>query len=228
MLKKIAIIEDNSEIINFIKEFLQNSGDFDVNGYTSGIEGVKSIKTNKPDLALIDLELGDLRGETICVELRKSYSDVELPIIILTGEKSYDSVVRCLNSGADDYITKPFNAEELLARINARLRTSESQPIQHILTCADLEMNTETLEVTRNKVKIDLTAKEFELLKYLLVNKDRILTREKLLNAVWGYSAIVDTRVVDVHVGKLRKKVDEGHKKQLIETMRGFGYKICE
>mgnify|MGYP001415228427 CR=1 FL=1 len=228
MLKKIAIIEDNVDIIGFIKEFLKNAGDFDVIGHTSGIEGVKSIQNNKPDLVIVDLELGDLRGETICTELRKSYSDQELPIIILTGEKSYESVVTCLNSGADDYITKPFNADELLARINARLRSTQNTPSKSILTCADLELNTETLEVSRGGKKIELTAKEFELLKFLLINKDRILTREKLLNAVWGYSIIVNTRVVDVHVGKLRKKIDEGYGKELIDTMRGFGYKITD
>lgn len=228
MLKKVVIIEDNIEIVNFIKDYLQASGDFIVTGYTSGIEGVKEIKANKPDIALIDLELDDLRGETICVELRKVYTDNELPVIILSGEKSHESIVQCLNSGADDYITKPFNAEELLARINARLRNSNVEPLEHLLKCGDLELNLDKLEVTRAGKKIDLTAKEFELLRYLMINKERILTREKLLNAVWGYSAIVDTRVVDVHVGKLRKKIDEGHSKHLIETLRGFGYKIAE
>jgi len=227
MIKKIAIIEDNVEIIDFVKEYLKSTGDFDVVGYTSGIEGIKNIKLSKPDLAIIDLELGDLRGETICVELRKTYSDTELPIIILTGDKSHETIVRCLNSGADDYVTKPFNAEELLARINARLRNTSMMPSQQILQAGDLEVNLDTLEVKRGGKHIELTAKEFELLKYLLINKDRILTREKLLNAVWGYSAVVDTRVVDVHVGKLRKKIDSGFKTPLIETMRGFGYRIA-
>jgi DNA-binding response OmpR family regulator len=226
MIKKIAIIEDNQEIIQFIDDYLKEIGDFDVQGYHSGADALRNLKISKPDLALVDLELGDIRGETVCTELRKVYSDNDLPIIILTGDKSQESIVRCLNAGADDYVTKPFNADVLLARINARLRNTHMIPATQVLTCGDLELNMETLEATRAGKRIDLTAKEFELLKYLLINKDRILTREKLLNAVWGYTAIVDTRVVDVHIGKLRKKIEEGFAYPLIETMRGFGYKI--
>jgi DNA-binding response OmpR family regulator len=226
MLKQIVIIEDNLELIKFIENFLKTSGDFQVKGYPTGSEALKSLKLNKPDLVLIDLELTDLRGETICVELRKDYPD--LPIIILTGDKSQSSIVTCLNSGADDYVTKPFNADVLLARINARLRNVDSVPNNQVLTLGDLSVNLETLEVKRDSKLIELTAKEFELLKYLVMNKSRILTRDKILNAVWGYNTIVDTRVVDVHIGKLRKKIEDGFKTKLVETVRGFGYKVSE
>jgi DNA-binding response OmpR family regulator len=226
MLKQIVIIEDNIELIKFIENFLKTSGDFQVKGYATGSEALKSLKLNKPDLVLIDLELTDLRGETICVELRKDYPD--LPIIILTGDKSQSSIVTCLNSGADDYVTKPFNADVLLARINARLRNVDSIPNNQVLTLGDLSVNLETLEVRRDSRLIELTAKEFELLKYLVMNKSRILTRDKILNAVWGYNTIVDTRVVDVHIGKLRKKIEDGFKTKLVETVRGFGYKVSE
>lgn len=225
-MTKVVIIEDNTSLVEFIKDFLKSNGDFQVTGYVSGTKALSSIKLNKPDLVLVDLELTDIRGETICTELRKDYAD--LPIIVLTGDKSQESIIKCLNSGADDYITKPFNAEELLARVRARLRTNPDQAnLNVLLTCGDLVLNQETLEVTRNGELLDLTAKEFELLKYLLVNKSRILTREKILDAVWGYSSIVDTRVVDVHIGKLRKKVDE-NRTPLVHTIRGFGYKVTD
>lgn len=227
MAKKIVIIEDNKDLIQFIKDFLSEAGDFEVIGFTQGTEALKKLPNINADVILIDLELEDIRGETICVEIRKE--DKEIPIIILTGDKSQESIINCLNSGADDYITKPFNAEVLLARINARLRTSDSAASKR-LTARDMVMNLETLEVERGGKKIDLTAKEFELLKYLLQNKNRILTRDKILNAVWGYTTIVDTRVVDVHIGKLRSKVEENFKDKepLIETARGFGYKIAD
>jgi DNA-binding response OmpR family regulator len=224
MANKIVIIEDNKELIDFIKEYLENHGEFNVDGYTSGVEALKILKNSKPDLTIVDLGLNDIRGETICEELRKEHPS--LPIIVLTGDKSHESVIHSLNAGADDYITKPFNAEELLARINARLRAVNGEPTSRILTSADLELNLDTLEVQRAGKKIDLTAKEFELLKFLLMNKSRILSREKILDTVWGFSPLVETRVVDVHVGKLRKKVESGFKTTLIETVRGFGYKM--
>ncbi len=226
MLKKIIIIEDNKELINFIKDFLKEREDYFVEGFTSGSEGLKAIKKSQPDLVLVDLGLEDIRGETICAELRKEYPT--LPIIILTGEKSPAMVVESLNLGADDYITKPFNADELHARIKARLRASGNEPQEKTLTSGDLLMNLDKLEVTRGGKKIDLTAKEFDLLKFLLLNKSRVLSREKILDTVWGFSPLAETRLVDVHVGKLRRKVDGGYKIQLIHTIRGFGYKIDE
>jgi DNA-binding response OmpR family regulator len=114
----------------------------------------------------------------------------------------------------------------LLARIQARLRQTNNQPNNNLLTCQDLTVDLNKLEVTRSGKKIELTAKEFDLLKYLMVNKSRILTRDKILDEVWGYSVYVDTRVVDVHVGKLRKKLETGFKGKLLETIRGFGYKM--
>jgi DNA-binding response OmpR family regulator len=227
MLKKLVIIEDNTQLIQFIKDFFKSKGDdYKVEGYSSGLEALQVIKNNKPDIVVIDLELDDIRGETLCVELRKVYSD--LPLIILTGDKSQQSIINCLNSGADDYITKPFNAEEFLARVNARMRAQMSSSSEtQVLTTNNLSLNLDTLEVTEGKQKISLTAKEFELLKYLLLNKGRVLTREKILYAVWGYTVEVDTRVVDVHIGKLRKKIEKG-KKPIIESIRGFGYKINE
>jgi len=225
MLKTIVIIEDEKPIIEFIKELLNSKGGYDIKGYLSGIEGIKAVKSSKPDLLLIDLQLQDVHGESVCKELRKEYPD--LPIIILTGDKSHESIISSLQAGADDYITKPFNSDELVARINARLRNSGAEK-DNFLVCKDLTVNLDTVEVNRKGKEIKLTAKEFELLKYMLLNKARILTRDNILNAVWGYTSLVDTRVVDVHIGKLRYKIDRGNKEKLIRTERGFGYRIAE
>lgn len=223
MYSKIVIIEDNKELIEFLKTYLKDKGDYQVIGFEIGLSALKYLKESKPDLVIIDLMLEDLKGESICVELRDIYK--ELPIIILTANNTKESLINCLNSGADDYITKPFDADELLARIQVKLRNSNILD-KRVLQVDDLQLDTETLEVKRGEKSIELTAKEFELLKYFLMNKSRILTRDKILNAVWGYDAILETRVVDVHVGKLRQKINHKGKKELIETYRGFGYKM--
>jgi DNA-binding response OmpR family regulator len=224
--KQIAIIEDDVRIIEFIRDYLINQPDYIVKGFTSGIEALNAIKLNPPDVVLLDLGLGDIKGEDICSQLRQQYPT--LPILILTGNKSEQSVINCLNLGADDYITKPFNMGELIARIEARLRNNRSAANDPILRSHDLELNQETLEVKRAGKPVTLTPREFELLRYLLVNKSRVITRDKILDAVWGYSADIYTRSIDVHIGKLRKKLDTGHKVKLIESLRGFGYKIID
>ncbi len=223
MYYKIVIIEDNTELLEFLKLYLKEKGSFQVKCYADGVAALKDLKIYKPDLVVIDLVLKDLKGLTICVELREMYPD--LPIIILTADNSKESKISCLNAGADDYVTKPFDAEELLARINTKLRKNFNTDTT--LEIEDLSLNTDTLEVQRGGKRIELTAKEFELLRYLIINKERVLSRDKILNAIWGYDASLDTRVVDVHIGKLRGKINNGFKKKLIETYRGFGYKIA-
>lgn len=226
MLKKIVVVDDNKEIVTYVTNYLQREGDFIVTAYSQGLQAINAVSENKSDVILIDLELKDMSGEAVCLEIRKKYPANQVPIMLYSSENSSDVVIKSLDSGANDYMTIPLHLQELLARINARIRICIPEKANDTLYCGDLEMNRVTFEVKRKNVKIELTAKEFELLKYLMINKGRIQTREKLLNVVWGYSSMVDTRVVDVHVGKLRKKIDEGHKKHLIQTLRGFGYKI--
>jgi len=220
--KQIAIIDDDQRIIDLIKEFTASEPNLIIKGYNSGAEGLKAVKINAPDVLIIDLGLGDITGEQICQEVRAQYSG--LPILILTGNKELQSVVNCLNLGADDYITKPFNVNELIARINARLRGTTSD--SRVLQSHDLTLDQDTMAVSRAGREIVLTPKEFELLRYLLINKSRVMTREKLLDAVWGYTSEVFTRSIDVHVGKLRKKIDGDNEVKLIESLRGFGYKL--
>jgi DNA-binding response OmpR family regulator len=160
----------------------------------------------------------------VVTEVRKKYP--ELPVIILTARDTTSDIVHGLQLGADDYITKPFAGEILLARIQARLRSKDGD--NAVLKVGDLELNTKTLEVTREGNVIQLSHKEFQLLQYLMNNKGRVLTREMILNRIWLYSSHIETRVVDVYMGYLRKKIDSDYDHKLIHSVRGFGYMIKE
>lgn len=225
MIPKIVIIEDNVELLNFLKDLITNSLEADTHTFTSGIEGLKYIVANKPNLVLVDLMLEDLHGKTITESIRKSFADV--PIIILTGDKSSESLIASLKAGADDYITKPFNSEELIARIHSKIRNLLGKSTSSELRSRDVVINSETMEVRKGGKKVELTSKEFELLHYLMINKFRVCTRDKILFSVWGYSSDVDTRVVDVHIGKLRKKLHD-EKGECIRSIRGYGYRLMD
>jgi DNA-binding response OmpR family regulator len=165
-----------------------------------------------------------MSGEAVCLEIRKKYP--HLPVIILTAKDSVTDIVNGLNLGADDYMTKPFVADEFLARIKARLRTRDGGETK--LQVGELELDTQTLEVKRGEHQLQLTPQEFRLLHYLMSNKGRILTREMILNRIWLSSPDIETRVVDVYMGYLRKKVDADFEHKLLHSVRGFGYMIKE
>ncbi|MBI4226374.1 response regulator transcription factor [Candidatus Roizmanbacteria bacterium] len=220
MLKKILVIEDDVEMQNYLKEYLKEH-DFYVKTAGTATVALQLFSKSEPDLVVLDLGLPDMSGEFLCSELRKK--NPQLPIIILTARDTPRDIVKGLNLGADDYVAKPFNADELLARIKARLRKNEGGGT-YIIT--DLELNSETLEVKRGHKPIKLTPQEFRLLEYLMNNKGRVLSRDMILNRLWLSSSDVDTRVVDVYIGYLRKKIDKGFRKKLIHSIRGFGYTI--
>lgn len=226
MIPKLVIIDDDSRLVEYLKDLFKESQEMDLKGFTSGVEGLNYLKNETPKLLLLDLELDDIHGTSICKEARKLHPD--LPIIILTGDNSKDMLIRCLNMGADDYVTKPFDNDELIARVNSKIKKEYSEGDQTILKTQDIVLNTDTLEVKRGKTNIVLTGKEFQLLHYLMLNKYRVCTRDKILFSVWGYSAEIDTRVVDVHIAKLRKKLESGNEKKYIQSLRGFGYRIID
>ena len=223
MLKTILVVEDDEGIQQYLKEFLLDSG-YSVHVAADGAIALNSLKKNPPDLVVLDLGLPNISGETVCMEIRKNYPD--LPVIILTAKNSISDIVRGLNLGADDYMTKPFVGDELLARIRARLR--DRTDTGSLIKVGDLELDNKTLEVKRNGKLIKLTPQEFKLLQYLMNNKGRILTRDMILNRIWPSSFEIETRVVDVYMGYLRKKIDEGFDKKLLHSIRGFGYTIKE
>ena len=221
MTPTVLIIEDDASLQNYLKELLIENG-YSVQVSSDGVEALTLLKKIEPDLVILDLGLPNMSGESVCQEIRKNYPT--LRIIILTAKDSVTDIVQGLNLGADDYITKPFVADELVARIKARRRRQGVDDGK--LVVGDLELDSKTLEVKRDGQLIQLTPQEFKLLQYLMSNKGRILTREMILNRVWLYAPDVETRVVDVYVGYLRKKIDQGYSEKIIRSVRGFGYMV--
>ena len=223
MNRTILIVEDQKDLQNYLKEFLSDN-DYLVITASDGIQALNAINKSKPDLVLLDLGLPNMSGESVVLEVRKKWPD--LRVIILSARNDTLDIVKGLNLGADDYITKPFQLEELLARIKARLR----QNVKNISkkTIADLELNQDTHEVKRKGKLISLSPTEFKLLDYLMSNKGKVITREMILNRIWAASPDIETRSVDIYIGYLRKKIDSGHSKKLLHSIRGFGYIIKE
>lgn len=223
MVHTVLVVEDDKGLQKYLKELLLDNG-YSVHTASDGIEALNAMTKTQPDIVVLDLGLPNMSGEAVCAEIRKKYPDI--PVIILTAKDSIGDIVQGLNLGADDYMTKPFVADEFLARIKARLRRQGGSDLT--MQIADLELNNKTLEVKRSGKQIQLTPQEFKLLQYLMSNKGRILTREMILNRIWLYSSEVETRVVDVYMGYLRKKIDNGYEKKLLHSVRGFGYVLKE
>lgn len=223
MVQAILVVEDDKGLSQYLKELFLDNG-YSVRIADDGISALNQLKKSEPDMVILDLGLPNMTGEAVCLEIRKKYPD--LPVIILTAKDSVSDIVVGLNLGADDYITKPFVADELIARIKARLRSKNGTDMT--LQVADLVLDNKTLEVKRNSHTIQLTPQEFKLLQYLMSNKGRVLTREMILNRIWLSSPDIETRVVDVYMGYLRKKIDADNPKRLIHSIRGFGYTIRE
>lgn len=218
-MKTILVVEDNNELQGYLKDLLLENG-FGARVASTGASALNLLKTSPADLVLLDLGLPDMNGESVCKEMRQLFPD--LPIIILTAKDTTEDVIKGLNLGADDYITKPFIRDELLARIKARLRDKGEEKLK----VADLVLDGKTLEVKRNNKLIKLSPKEFRLLEYLMSNKGQVLSREMILNRIWSYSPDIESRVVDVYMGYLRKKVDKAFSKKLVHSVRGFGYTL--
>lgn len=218
---KIVVVEDDQTIRELVRDFLVEHN-YLVETASDGVEAIEITKKQQPDLVVLDLSLPKITGESVCKEIKRLFP--QMPVIILTAKNRIDDVLGGFKLGADDYIRKPFEIEELLARIRAKLKNAERETLQ----IGDLIIDTKSVTVTRNGKKIPLSPHEFKLLHYLMINKGKVLSREMILNRVWQYSFDVDSRVVDVYIGYLRRKIDDKHKKKLIESVRGFGYVIKE
>lgn len=217
----VLVVEDEVELRKYVQDLLVEQG-YTVYTTDRGTDALEIMSKIQPNLVILDLGLPDVKGESLCRTMRESYPDSS--IVILTGKSATENVVEGLTLGADDYIIKPFDGSELVARVNARLR--HHRPQNGVYEIEDLKLNTATMEVTRGGKIINLTAQEFRLLEYLLINKGKVLSRDMILNRLWRASPDVETRVVDVYIGYLRKKIDKGHNKKLIHSIRGFGYVI--
>ena len=222
-MKKILIIEDESNISDFVKMELEYEG-YEAEISEDGKEGLIKALREDYDLIVLDLMLPGISGLEVCRRLKK---EKDIPVIMLSAKDSVMDKVAGLQIGADDYIAKPFAIEELIARIQVIFRRTEKVK-SNIIKFKDLSIQLESRTVMKNEEKINLTNKEYELLILLLNNKGKVVTRDNILNEVWGYDYDAGTNVVDVYVGYLRNKLDEKNKEAYIETVRAVGYIISE
>lgn len=224
--KKVLIVDDEEHIRELIKFNLKKEG-YDIEVAINGVEALNIIREIKFDLILLDLMLPEIDGLEICKEIRRNEETSDIPVMMITAKGEEFDKVLGLELGADDYITKPFSIRELMARVKALLRRSNVKKEENIIKFGDVVVNFKTREVIKGTQNVELTLKEFELLKLLIKNKDNILTRELLLDKIWGYEYIGETRTVDVHIRHLRKKIESDDKNpQYIQTIRGVGYKF--
>ena len=226
MEEKIAIlvVDDEPDIRRICRILLENGG-YCVYEAATGLEAVTLVRQHPEiDLILMDIMMPDLNGYDACSRIRACST---APVLFLTARDAVSDRVKGLDSGANDYLVKPFSLEELLARVRAMTRKSFGSS-SNVLAVADLELDIASKTVTRGGAQIMLSAKEYALLEYLMVNKGRILSREKIEDHIWNFDYEGGTNVVDVYISYLRKKIDDGHKKKLIHTVRGRGYVIRE
>ena len=226
---RVLVVEDEQDIATLIKHTLERSGDATVDLVSRGDEALRAIAERAPDLVIFDLNLPVLTGSEVCRILRQRPETAQIPIIMLTARTSEMDRVAGLDLGADDYMTKPFSLRELGARVRAVMR--RRQPATSAARASHYEgrhivADFEAVAVSVDGQAIRLTRREFELLRFLIENRNRVLSRDRLLERVWGYERFIETRSVDVHVGRLRSKL--GVAGQQIETVVGLGYRFIE
>ncbi|PRS60681.1 DNA-binding response regulator [Bacillus sp. GBSW19] len=220
---KILVVEDEKKIARVLSLELEYEG-YEVTVKETGMDGLQALEEASFDLVLLDVMLPELSGLEVLRRVRKT--NTATPIMLITARGSVPDKVSGLDLGANDYITKPFDIEELLARIRAQLRLNihAQEEMETELSIADLTVNEKTRDIQRAGQMLELTPREYDLLVHLLKHQQQVLTRDQLLTAVWGFDYFGDTNVVDVYIRYLRKKVDYPFEKQLIHTVRGVGY----
>jgi two-component system, OmpR family, copper resistance phosphate regulon response regulator CusR len=221
----ILVVEDEQRLADVLKKQLEDSG-FSVDTAGDGYIGKQLAEKNKYSLIILDVNLPLLNGYELCKEIRKSNN--KIPIIMLTAFGTSDNKIAGFEVGADDYIVKPFDFRELLARVNVFLRRSEIKELTKKMIIANLEMDFNTKTVKRGGEKIDLTAKEYLLLEMFMKNKEKLLSREFIIEQVWGIDFDPSTNIIDVYVNYLRKKIDKDFDPKLIHTKFGFGFYCSE
>ena len=225
-MSRIYVIEDDENIRQLVATALQAFG-YQVNAFETAGEGIAALEKETPDLMLFDIMLPDIDGVEAVRQIRKNPAYETLPIMMLTAKNSELDKVAGLDAGADDYLTKPFGILELKARVQALLRRTARNRRTSILTGQDITLNCDTRDVTKGDAPLELTFKEFELLKLLMENSDRVMTRSELLNLVWGIDFEGETRTLDMHIRTLRQKLgDDAETPRYIRTVRGVGYRF--
>ena len=221
----IMVVEDEAHIATMLRYNLEKQG-FRVEEAADGQEALNRISETRPDLVLLDWMLPTMSGIEVCRQLRRRPNTRDLPVIVVTARTEDQDAVRALNTGADDYVTKPFNIEALMARMRALLRRSSTVPVKGQLAFHDIEMDLATHRVTRNARRVALGPTEFRLLEFFLQHPRRVFTREELLDAVWGPDIHVEPRTVDVHIRRLRKSINGEGELDVVRTVRTAGYAL--
>jgi DNA-binding response OmpR family regulator len=220
----ILLVEDEVKLARFIELELGSEG-YRVSVAHDGMTGLALVRESEPDLAILDWMLPGLTGVELCRRMRST--GIKIPVILLTARDEVSDRVTGLDAGADDYLVKPFSIEELLARIRAHLRRTQETD-EDLLQFEDLTLNRRTREVHRGQRSIDLTAKEFDLLQYLMSHPRQVFTRDQILESIWGYDFLGDSNIIEVYVRYLRLKLEQDSEKRLIHTARGVGYSLRE
>ncbi|MDJ0701977.1 MAG: response regulator transcription factor [Leptolyngbyaceae cyanobacterium MO_188.B28] len=224
MTAKILLVEDEEKLARFVELELTYEG-YEVTVANDGLSGLMTARDSDPDLIILDWLMPGLTGVEVCRRLRSTGSQV--PVIMMTAKDDVSDRVTGLDAGADDYVVKPFSIEELLARVRAHLRRTQPQETD-VLQYEDLSLNRSSREVFRGKRSIELTAKEFDLLEYLILHPRQVITRDRILEEVWGYDFMGDSNIIEVYIRYLRLKLEAEGEKRLIQTVRGVGYVLRE
>jgi two-component system alkaline phosphatase synthesis response regulator PhoP len=231
-LKKVLIVDDEAHILELLEFNLKKNG-YEVVKAENGLMAIDLAKESKPDIILLDLMLPDLDGIEVCRRLKRERDTSAIPIIMLTAKSDEIDKIIGLEMGADDYVTKPFSVRELIARIKTVSRRVDkslnNDDSRDRISIKDVTVDVEKFEAYKEDKKVDLTLKEFQLLELLIRNAGKVLKRDYLLEVIWGYQYMGETRTVDVHIRNLRKKLDDSDKEpKYIETIRGIGYKFIK
>jgi two-component system response regulator MprA len=218
---RVLVVEDDGDIAEVLRRSLRLEG-YDVRLAGDGVQALDESSVFEPDAVVLDLGLPRLDGVEVCRRLRE---EGDVPILMLTARDGVDARVEGLDSGADDYLVKPFERQELLARLRALLRRRPPRGSAFVVV-GDLRLNPDTREVLRGERELELTGREFELLEYLMRNERLVVSREALLDDVWGYAPFAETNTVDVFVSNLRRKLEGGGEPRVLHTVRGAGYTL--
>ncbi len=217
---RILVVEDEEKLAKFVQLELGYEG-YEVTVANDGLSGLMAARDNEPDLVLLDWMMPGLTGVEVCRRLRAT--GATMPVILLTAKDGIEDRVAGLDAGADDYVVKPFSIEELLARVRAHLRRNQPEDPE-AFQFGDLTLSRKTREVKRGDREIELTAKEFDLLDYLISHPKQVLTRDRILEEVWGYDFMGDSNIIEVYIRYLRLKLESENESRLIQTVRGVGY----
>ncbi|HVH74951.1 MAG TPA: phosphate regulon transcriptional regulator PhoB [Stellaceae bacterium] len=223
----VLIVEDEKPLVTMLRYNLEKEG-FDVSTAGDGEEALIRIAERKPDVVLLDWMLPFVSGIEICRQIRRAPQTRTLPVIMLTARGEEGDRVRGLNSGADDYVVKPFSPSELIARLRALIRRAQPSAAEEALAFADVAMDLAAHRVSRGGRQVHLGPTEFRLLRYLMQHQGRVFSREQLLDAVWGHDVYVEARTVDVHIRRLRKALNADGGQDIVRTVRSAGYALDE